>query len=67
VTNRRLDANNTSGVKGVSWNTKKGRWIAQITVNKQKISLGNFLDREEATQAYRDAVAKHFGAYGRVE
>lgn len=67
VLNRRLNAANTSGVKGVSWSTNKGKWVAQISINKRKVHLGYFLDRDEATRVYREAVAEHFGEFGRVE
>lgn len=31
--NRRIPSNNTSGVKGVSWNKEKHKWVASICKN----------------------------------
>lgn len=40
--------NNTSGVKGVSWISQKGRWVVQIFINGRGRSLGRYKDFTEA-------------------
>lgn len=46
---------NTSGFKGVTWDSSRGKWKAQIAVNgKQKI-IGRFADKVVAHQAYLTA------------
>jgi len=54
ITNR-----NTSGVKGVSWNTKREKWIAQINVDKQNIYLGSFGNFEDAVKIRKEAEIKY--------
>jgi hypothetical protein len=55
--------NNTSGYKGVSWNKRKGKWRATITVNRKPLFLGYFGTPEEAAGAYDQAAIRHFGEY----
>jgi len=50
-----LQANNTSGFRGVSWN--KGRWEARIRCYRQRINLGRYDDAVTAALAY-DAAAR---------
>ena len=47
--------NNTSGVKGVSWDKKSKRWRVQARINGQKTYIGVFDTLEEATTAYQKA------------
>lgn len=46
-----VKANNTSGVKGVSWNKNAIKWTAQISLHGKKTHLGVFSDLEEAGRA----------------
>ena len=43
-----MNKNNTSGVKGVCWDKSKGRWNANISVNRKNKNLGCFDDFLEA-------------------
>lgn len=54
--------NNTSGYRGVSWNTK-GNWGVQIRVNTKIIRLGTFIDKEEAARVYDSAAIKYHGEF----
>lgn len=47
-----------SGFRGVSKCKQTGRWLAQITANKQHHHLGRFDSPEEASQAYQKARAE---------
>lgn len=49
---------NTSGVKGVSYNGKK--WIARITVQHHSVYLGSFQDIESAIAARKAGEEKYF-------
>ena len=42
---------NTSGVKGVSWNKRRGKWNAQIAINYHQFHLGRYDDFTEAVCA----------------
>ena len=54
---------NTSGVKGVSWNKKNQKWKAYISVNKLKIELGWFENKNDAIKARKEAEIKYYGEY----
>lgn len=60
--NRKLNANNTSGFKGVSWLKRKKRWRAAIG----KKEIGMFLDKHDAARAYDKAAIEYFGEFARV-
>lgn len=51
---------NKSGVKGVYWNEKIGKWEAYINLHRQKIHLGKFREKEDAIKARRVAEEKYF-------
>lgn len=61
--NKRLQSNNTSGYRGVSWDNKLNKWQANITVNGFQMNLGRFLTKEEAAEAYRKAALAEFGEF----
>lgn len=61
--NRSIYKNNTSGVTGVSWYKQSGKWKAQIQNNKKKISLGYFINKEDAIIARLMAEKKYFGEF----
>lgn len=56
--NRKLNSNNSSGVKGVSWFPKSRMWRAYISVDNQWRSLGYFKNKDEAIQARQLAEAE---------
>lgn len=39
---------NTSGVTGVGWDKARGKWQAQVTLNRRRKTLGRFSDLGEA-------------------
>lgn len=58
-TNTGMYKNNTSGVKGVYWNSQKKRWHAQINVDGKPRSLGLFSDLDSAARVRKDAEVLH--------
>ena len=61
--NSNLQKNNTSGYKGVSWYSSRGKWEAYIKVNGKRLRLGYFDDVLAARDAYVAAAKKHFGEF----
>lgn len=61
--NRGLLPNNTSGVTGVTWHKRKNKWTAQITINHKQISLGAFINFDDAVKARKQAEEKYFGEW----
>lgn len=57
--NRRTKA----AYKGVSWNTRSGKWYAQIRVDDKTIYIGHYDDPEEAYYAYCAAAVLYHGEY----
>lgn len=58
--------NNTSGHKGVMWNSNSRKWIARIGVRGEYIYLGLFADKLDAAKAYKLAAEKYHGEFARV-
>ena len=61
VLNRRLNKNNTSGVKGVTWNKARKKWLAVINVDYKVIQLGGFVNKEDVIVARKEAEVKYWG------
>lgn len=55
----RLSAHNSSGCRGVSWDSARGKWTARISVNGRAKNLGRFDTKEQASEAYRIAKRTH--------
>jgi len=53
--NMRMRPDNSSGMTGVSFNTQKQKWFANITVNRSRIFLGSFKLKRHAIAARKDA------------
>ena len=55
--------NNTSGIKGVTYNKRRRKWVAQVKYNYQNIVIGYYDTKEEAKEA-REIKAKELqGAF----
>ena len=57
--NQRKRRDNTSGYKGVSYNKRRGDYIAQIKVNHKKIYLGYFQTAVEGAIAYNNYIIEN--------
>jgi hypothetical protein len=55
--------NYTSGFKGVHWNSKSNRWIAQIRWSGKSTHLGAFTDEVQAALAYDIFAVVVFGEF----
>lgn len=60
-TKKRKD--NTSGIKGVTWDAANNKWRAQLSVRGKKVNIGRFLKIEDAKAAYEAASAKHHAEF----
>ena len=58
--------NNTSGVKGVCWHSRDNRWFARIGIDGKQISLGYFIDINDAIKTRKEAEEKYFGEYNLI-
>ena len=64
--NKKIGLANTSGYKGVCFDKKRNKWVAQIKINRKKFNLGFFIDPADAAKAYARASAEIHGEYGRL-
>ena len=61
---KRLD--NTSGVKGVSWDSSRRKWRARIKINGKTKLVGRFNDIHDAELAIRKARNEVHGEFARM-
>lgn len=61
--NQVLYSNNTSGVTGVSWSNEKEKWLAEITVNNERIKLDYYNNFDDCVEARIQAEAEYFKEY----
>jgi hypothetical protein len=64
--NKKIQLNNTSGYKGVSWSKRANKWKAQIQYNNKYIYLGYFNAAEEAAISYNNKALELFGEFAKV-
>lgn len=58
--NRKINKNNTSGIKGVTYDRKRNKWVSQIAFKRKSIKLGRYGTKEEAVQARKKAEEELF-------
>jgi HNH endonuclease/AP2 domain len=61
-----LWSTNTSGIKGVSWQSSRSKWIAVITINGIAKNLGRYDSIVDAAKAYRAAAIEVWGEFALV-
>jgi len=61
--NTGVKKNNTSGYKGVSWNKKLQKWVAQAVINREHRYLGLHATKELAAEAYVKATSPAHGEF----
>ena len=59
----KIPKNNTSGVKGVIWDKKRGMWRAQIVFKGKNYYLGRYSKKEDAIKARKKAENSMFGEF----
>jgi len=61
--NRRKFRSNTSGFRGVAWDSSNQKWKAKININGKPTHLGLFDTPEEAAWMYDHAARIHYGEF----
>jgi len=59
--NKRINKNNTSGVKGVSFDTKTEQWVSRLFFEGNYVLNEYFSNKEDAINARKEAERKYFG------
>jgi len=57
--NTKKNTRNTTGIVGVTYRAKQGKWLAYITVNRKRIHGGIFGTMEEAVEARKELEQKY--------
>jgi hypothetical protein len=65
--NRPNRSDNTSGYKGVWWEKRRSKWVADIMVDSKRRHLGYFPTAEAAHAAYCEAAARLHKEFARFE
>jgi hypothetical protein len=63
--NASISKNNTSGVRGVSWDKERKKWEAKCTMNRKTIHLGRFESLDDACIALRSWREQNHGQFAR--
>lgn len=64
--NRGVQNDSESGIKGVRFDRRYGRWQARITVERRQKHLGYYDTPEAAAAAYAEAARRHHGEFART-
>ena len=60
----RLSSHNTTGYRGIYKGNTEGSWVVRLQLNCKLTTVGTFYSLEEAIEARRNAVEKHYGEFG---
>lgn len=63
--NNGIRSDNTSGIRGVTWDSVNSKWRVTIGVSGKYIRLGRFSSLEEARAVREAAEIKYYGEYRR--
>lgn len=63
--NVKIQRNNTSGFKGVTYEKNRNKWKASIYDGTRRINLGRFNSPEDAHLAYKTKAIELFGEFAR--
>lgn len=64
--NRSCHSNSLTGIKGVTWDKQRKKWMARLNKGGKFINLGRFETSDEAKMAYDAAAADAHGEYFRA-
>jgi hypothetical protein len=64
--NQVIGLGNSSGFKGATWHSQRGKWMAQIVLRGERHYLGLHPTAESAHAAYCEASARLHGKFGRT-
>jgi hypothetical protein len=59
----RLNSNNTSGYRGVSWDKKTNKWLVRVGYDGKRVYGGLFENRDSAVVVYKKITSELYGEY----
>lgn len=60
ISSQKPRSNNKSGVRGVSWNKTKGKWLAELVLRGEQKLYKLFINKQDAINARKEAEKKYF-------
>lgn len=63
--NRGAQRNNESGVKGVYYDTSRGKWVAQLSSNGKRVLMRRFDSMDDAIKAHQAASSVYHGEFSK--
>lgn len=57
---RKINKNNKSGIRGISWDSSRSKWTADIMFRRKTIHLGRFDNKRDAINARKKAEKEYF-------
>ena len=63
--NSKMRIDNTSGHKGITWNTDRQKWMARVQIGNKRHYLGIYDDLAQAVQAVKTSRSKLHGEFTR--
>ena len=64
--NSKINTNNKSGYKGVSFQENRNNYRASIKFNNKTINIGNYIDPIDAARAYNEAALKYHKEFAHI-
>lgn len=61
--NQGIRKNNVSGVTGVGWDNRRGKWVVQLMKDRKTVYFGRFDQITEAVKARKQAEREYFGEF----
>lgn len=64
--NHNQEDKNPHGLRGITWNKRKQKWVAQISINNKNKGLGYFQSKIEAAKAYNERAIEIYGEFANL-
>jgi hypothetical protein len=64
--NQKIHKRNKSGFRGVSWNKKAKKWVANCMINGNQHYLGSFNSLDDASNVINEFRMKHHGEFHKL-
>ena len=63
IQNTKPDSNNASGIRGVYYDPRSGKYRARLRFQKKLLNLGSYENLEDAVKARKEAENRYFGEF----
>lgn len=64
--NAKIRRDNSSGLRGVTWDKERNKWQVQLSINKKRVFYARYDSLEDAKISYKKASEKYHGEFARA-